>query len=860
MPFIELLQDLSGIQDLGGKTVARMSVVLLCRDSGSHLVKELRAKSGVDLTWELHGLPEGSNCGGSDDVSTEVVKWAAGAADQGTVLKRFIQTLVLMQRPRLLATIWDECVNVPGRRAASEEDKKDWLDELERLGLIRWNDGGVIWMHTFHRNRVRECLSYGGHCEIKLPPEANGTLSNWSGLELDAEIHQRIAHWYIKILNATGSPSAVFEAVDHMCRAAESILSKRFNPGSTDKGKANDLAEEAYSCILTARAVLRSNSFLIQTRGYSVNSCRRLTLIRDMLGDAALIECLDGLTGSIDSAGKHVDDGSKGKIRGQFAKLIIELQIDAVGLMRGIAREVDEDELAYEYHRELSARLIALRSGKILGAGREWEKDKKQYGAGPLALALNTSNTSDSLSKRLGEWTRWFRWCATLAINSRSFEEAENSLGRAVAAFRSGKVEFSKEAPPLPRGLDNESFDEAAKRAEGPLKLEVLRIWEKHISLCLHRHSARARLESIGQASEGRNNLPRYPIADLAKLAASGLELADQLHGADYPSDGKDVASQARWFKAQLLLHYSVICLLLDPGDNEIPKPMGLLDDAQACLSGSESLRNRVAQAYVELHRAEIRLRQAHDHNRRTKDGVRFGDWCLSLLRDTPKSGSEEKHWKKSVKRQFDRNGKTHRVVAMRAADAIRFLDRAEPILRERRRNVWWTTWYFERRLRAIAYTAWANVNTFESPFPFLGFEAAMSRTETEADALLKNALRMIRTDTYRLASVILSYSLCVRALQVHVALDKDKSCSRLYAHRIGLMNSNLEDALKQLSQFEERRKKTAKRLSDQLQKEQEGKGDDRDPEVVGFIKCVGKQSEKLRESVNRWLRRILSD
>ena len=48
--------------------------------------------------------------------------------------------------------------------------------------------------------------------------------------------------------------------------------------------------------------------------------------------------------------------------------------------------------------------------------------------------------------------------------------------------------------------------------------------------------------------------------------------------------------------------------------------------------------------------------------------------------------------------------------VASRAYDAIRFLDRAEPILRDRRRNVNWTTYYFELRLRAISLILWSSI------------------------------------------------------------------------------------------------------------------------------------------------------
>jgi hypothetical protein len=128
--------------------------------------------------------------------------------------------------------------------------------------------------------------------------------------------------------------------------------------------------------------------------------------------------------------------------------------------------------------------------------------------------------------------------------------------------------------------------------------------------------------------------------------------------------------------------------------------------------------------------------------------------------------------------------------------DALRFLGRAEPALRERRRNVWWTTWFFERKLRAIAHLVWLSVLDQNSPVPFLGFEASPDQ-DTEADSLLDFAWRMIRVDSYRFATIVDAYASCARALQLRRLTsfhDKER-----YEERQRNMRKNLHQAISRL-------------------------------------------------------------
>jgi len=78
-----------------------------------------------------------------------------------------------------------------------------------------------------------------------------------------------------------------------------------------------------------------------------------------------------------------------------------------------------------------------------------------------------------------------------------------------------------------------------------------------------------------------------------------------------------------------------------------------------------------------------------------------------------------------------------------------------------------------------------------------------MRLTQTEADVLLNDAVRMIRVDEYRLATVMLSYASCACAL--HVRLGTDKGTVEL-PERLKEMRGNLEMANGELEKVHKRR------------------------------------------------------
>src|SRR5262249_34733264 len=86
------------------------------------------------------------------------------------------------------------------------------------------------------------------------------------------------------------------------------------------------------------------------------------------------------------------------------------------------------------------------------------------------------------------------------------------------------------------------------------------------------------------------------------------IELADQTIARDHSVDAHDIIP-ASWCKSRLLMHAG-ICAVRDKNWSEA---MRLLGDSDACLNYFDPRRQGTDRAVVELHRAEVRLREAEE-------------------------------------------------------------------------------------------------------------------------------------------------------------------------------------------------------------------------------------------------------
>ena len=203
-----------------------IKIVLVCRDSASDLVS--RSFKFASRCVLLGGKATDEQ----NATFREAIAWLVGedkrslqhrqhlTDEMKKARRRFLHTLVLMQRPRHFAAAWARCTRLPDKKTGNgthetstyydQTDKlrREWLEDLDHLGLIRWKDGGFIWMHAGTRQMLRNRLN--------------------DDSEETAMIHLGLSQWYMKVFDATGIPPAIFEAVDHLCHSAKNHIDNAF--------------------------------------------------------------------------------------------------------------------------------------------------------------------------------------------------------------------------------------------------------------------------------------------------------------------------------------------------------------------------------------------------------------------------------------------------------------------------------------------------------------------------------------------------------------------------------------------------------------------------------------------------------
>ena len=546
-----------------------------------------------------------------------------------------------------------------------------------------------------------------------------------------ASIHAGIAAWYEKSINSTRTPEAVFECAYHYCMAAKAAIAEKGGPEDPTYDASK---RPASSYIKAAYSVIFAESFLIQTHGYSKGCCRQLSRISGLA--SYMYDSKEFSQGSL------FTEEEKAEIRGPLT----ELRIVCAETMRAIAREVGEDGKAFLRHRQVA--LLKLGVGVPDREPLRPKKEKRD-----LVGQVWASERFTTIEK----W-RWLRWTVMLHISTRAYERAEKLL------HGPGKLGGEGLLGPLteqdPSQTERIEYDEEDPK----YGIEQLRIIEQGAALQLLRLSPDRRLDS--QVPDA----VRLRYAE--QLVLRGLRLAARIR-----MSGKLFAGSAlmdtNWCEARLLMHQSVV-----HSHAEISRTrssLGILSDAEALLRISNPQRITTEIALIDLHRAEVILNSSA-----FTPAIRI---FQRLKTEKRLSAFETRKDKLTLK-------KTGPV----AADAIRFLDRAESELRQMRRNVWWTTWYFERKLRAMAFALLASCAEPHSPIPFVGLEAAVAGKDTVIDALYEDALRMIRVDVYRMATVLDAYALCYTAFEYRL--------------------KGMENA-KEYGQLDERRRKMWKRRVD---------------------------------------------
>ncbi len=272
----------------------------------------------------------------------------------------------------------------------------------------------------------------------------------------------------------------------------------------------------------------------------------------------------------------------------------------------------------------------------------------------------------------------------------------------------------------------------------------------------------------------------------------------------------------ALWCQSRLLMHEG-----LCRGRLGSPcEAMVLLADSEAVLNLYDPRRLNADLAIIELHRAEVKLTEASQirlpwfFNGPIDAAFHELDACFDGDRFDSAAWRNES---KKLRNQFEVHASGRELPLRRARslvqDAFSYLNRADRILSLRRRNVGWMTWFFQRKLSAIAMSVWATVLEKGTPIPFLGLEAAPRGCPTIADRILSDSQRMIRIDAYRLATILDAYIGCVKGFFMRLYLEIP--CDTLTERQEDMIDRVKSAAWRLQETLDERKKSNTSNLSE---------------------------------------------
>lgn len=793
----------------------KITMVLACFDKNGAVSAQDPRRIVPSYLGSVHSieLPRGNKKFEPDSIVSKVLRWCL--YDSRRKVRRdkldrrqrlfFVSVLAHFPRSRLLSSIWHPAVLQEGQ--PNHEEAYKWLDELEAIGLLRFKPGGLIWFRTQCRAGLRKAL--GDSSALRKVGFNKGDATRIDAEKPDLRVvRRRIADWYVFVFKATGAPPALYDAADQLAEvvhleveAAQTVSKAERNPRwLAVKALCNEIS-----------ALLRDHRHLLEMQGYSKGSCRRISRLRERLR------------------------GSSSKMRGSAGPFVAEPELRdtlvvCTALMRGIAREVGELGKALLRQKEIRSILLTgtwRRSPYRPVEGRAWVQIPRG--------SIYEQNVQ----------LHWYRWCAALATASRSYSDAVYFLGKAwslaiaidpkdlelpsnvVDGLRkmgfSGKVKL--DVAPSGSAVRTGSIHSTMPPKPGfgdknQRLTEWLRVQELFVACRLLQVSLLDRRRTTLPVGDGGPHKSMLLMTQRNKYLAEAHQVAMEILGltGDLPAGQSDDSNQpspkgspllvsiwnedkAVWARARLLMHLAVARIRSESSvgsgsgfKKAMSETLGLLARAETLLHASSQTRQMTDRGILEIHRAEVVLWAVGSISVKRK--VAFREYAADWVN----------HYLGAL--NFDRfepaKRKEIQMVRAMLQDTMRFLDRAQPLLRSHRRNVWWNSWLIERRLRVIGHLVLVSASSPGEPVPYLGLEAACRKSMTEADELLEEALRLIRVDPYRLACIVEAYGVCMLALQFK--LDQDENTPRL-PDRLRRMTIRLGHALRVLHQVHRRRK-----------------------------------------------------
>lgn len=768
--FIKLLQCLCGTG------CPNVTVVLLCFDSPF-----LSRLSVSACNYEPLRLTPVFRDSEGDHIK-QVLAWLDEHDEEKTLVNekeiraQFLYSLCLANRPRYPGFLWGGPFYLGLERTALSADKrvelsKKWTLKLERIRVVRQKPGGFLWMHCIIRNQLRKML-----------PDLFPTLKDRT-----AETHHGLAESYRRLLLASRDAAAAFEVVYHRCMQAAALLEER----------GDKCPVEALQALTDARLCLELAQPDLVASGFTKGLCRRLEHIRDYL----LMTVVRSLKVDPQKAEKSFYKEVK--------RRIALLHAATLRLNRLIAREVGENAIAFLRHLQLRAAHLSCLTDKTASSNpslEEWYRgllDDAPNGE-PLLPPndLLARHVSGAKTELLAAWIEQETELGTLSIAARAYDYAKdrtfakvfNAIGFPAAHLNPTSTRNIREdcqkwlldAWQLyqPKQAKRHNLDVPNFR---DFILSLCRLLQRYMQLhlvwghTLHTAGRRetdpvVRVQVRAAADEKFQTARRcYESAVELMREANSDRARVQNNDADDTFGSEDLPA---WFRIRQRL--DVQDALAWTFLREYREAHRRLNEAEAAVITIANGPRAIEMAIIELHRAELLTHQAVCVYEPT--GEKLDPWVkgmsplgvmrreiLNKLQDQPfnfhdsfarpnniVSGLLDELLACTGRQKGDRLKQPLSFVD----EAWQTLNRAEPLLIGNRKNVWWTTWYFELKLKLIELKVYAQLCQDDFlAMPHIGLRDIPYGAPTAADRLLENARRMSRLDVFRIARIVESYA-----------------------------------------------------------------------------------------------------
>lgn len=828
--------------------------------------------------------------------------------------QEFLYALSLTNRVRYPASMWTWPFHwgqepTPRRVALTDE----WLSDLEALHVIRRKRGGFIWMHCDIRNRLRLSIP-----ELKGIRDNDDPLQQWT-----AAIHHGLAEWNQKLLVASDTPSPAFEIVYHRCQQCVAMLEW----GQVTHG------EELLAALSDARRALETARPFMLSVGFSKSVCRRLQQVRDTYIAEVEMSLQEALRKESNRIEWGVDDRIRHRLHLiRITSLRLNRMIAREVGENMVAFRRHRELRAWQFvvrndslqtHEE---KVDAVRA--ILGAFIDPSPENKAGRKEVLDLSPgeNAANWIESCNEvgTLGLAVRSFEYSYASfqrVLDKFGFsDERADILDPGPVGQRNDPVFYREIREPLvkwltsgiPRKYEELSLERMPRNASGMaavlnnIHAQLVKTFQRMLQMLLAKGtvlltvSRRACDEETGLKlfRESQQCFERAQrCTDVARLVLNILNRDDQRFAARDRQNAVVREDLSRWFDDRQRME--TLDALAHSAAGDFERALRRLNEAEAALNEARHDHHAMERAIIDLHRVEVLTQQAM-FSRETKESGTVlraptdGTSMLSDLRHAVltaaqrRPGSGEADCRQSgeppslpslleilrgqIRESSDRAGTIRdglRSSLSSLKDAWQTLIRAERQLKRHRKNVWWTTWFFELQLKVVELRVFAavfervdfevNQAEFDPQLPHIGLQAAPHGTPTIVDRLLDNADRMVRLDLYRIARSAESYANCVLCLALWRACLKGRGAGTDWTElgrRQDEMRARLvgEDAQDPTTWKPGIRASIASRMARRAELDSKWKLTELDPSVKDYVEYVQKHIDAIADMTLRGL------